>query len=78
MWCLTLSLERETSKFCASQEVKVEEDAALTWEKSASATLTWNLKWFSEDGLFNFVAILKAIHAGLANPSSPLLVRCIS
>ncbi|XP_058195516.1 uncharacterized protein LOC131311901 isoform X3 [Rhododendron vialii] len=79
IWCLTLSLEQETSEFCASQKVKVEEeDATLSGKRSASASSTWKLKWFSEDSLFNFVAILKAIHAATANPSSPLLVRCIS
>ncbi|KAI8528603.1 hypothetical protein RHMOL_Rhmol12G0160600 [Rhododendron molle] len=79
IWCLTLSLEQETSTFCASQKVKVEEeDASLTGKRSASASSTWKLKWFSEDSLFNFVALLKAIHAVTANPSSPLLVRCVS
>lgn len=79
IWCLTLSLEQETSVFCASQKGMVEdEDATLTGKRSASASASWKLKWFSEDSLFNFVALLKAIHAATANPSSPLLVRCVS
>ncbi|PSR84675.1 Serine/threonine-protein kinase 11-interacting protein [Actinidia chinensis var. chinensis] len=77
-WCVTLSIECATSEFCTSEEVKVREDAALTKKKPASGSQTWKLKWFSEDILCNFVALLKAIHVGMANSSSPLVVRCVS
>ncbi|GMP32912.1 hypothetical protein CsSME_00006455 [Camellia sinensis var. sinensis] len=77
-WCLTLALERATSVFFTSQELMIEEAAALTKKKPASGSLIWKLKWFSENSLFNFVALLKAIHAGVADSSSPLIVRCAS
>ncbi|XP_074563839.1 uncharacterized protein LOC141820428 [Curcuma longa] len=37
---------------------------------------TWKLKWYTEDTLLKFVAIVKAIYLGLK--SSPLPVKCIS
>ncbi|XP_057474152.1 uncharacterized protein LOC130762497 isoform X4 [Actinidia eriantha] len=76
--CVTLSIECATSEFCTSEEVNVQEDAALTKKKTASGSQTWKLKWFSEDSLRNFVALLKTIHARMGNPSSLLVVRCVS
>ncbi|XP_042421601.1 uncharacterized protein LOC122009483 [Zingiber officinale] len=37
---------------------------------------TWKLKWYSDDALLKFVALVKAIYLGLK--SSPLPVKCIS
>ncbi|GMN22297.1 hypothetical protein TIFTF001_043491 [Ficus carica] len=44
-------------------------------EKKTPGSQTWKLK-FSQDGVFKFVALLKAIHAGTS--MSPMPVRCIS
>lgn len=45
-------------------------------EDTNAHVLTWKLKWFSEETLLKFVAVLKAIHLGLT--SSLLPVKCIS
>uniref|UniRef100_A0A5B7AE67 Uncharacterized protein n=2 Tax=Davidia involucrata TaxID=16924 RepID=A0A5B7AE67_DAVIN len=75
--CVTLAIACTTSEFCPSDKAdKVKEDASLTKEKPASGPMTWKLKWFSEDSLFKFATLLKAIHGG--RTTSPLLVRCIS
>lgn len=52
------------------------ENKKLAREKTASKSIVWKLKWFSEDNLLKFVALLKAIHLGMT--TSPLPVRCIS
>ncbi|XP_021909434.1 ABC transporter G family member 17-like [Carica papaya] len=64
--CLTLSLKQATSEFCPSTKA----------HKHIAGSLTWKLKWFSEESLFKFVALLKAIHAGTTE--SPLLVRYVN
>ncbi|KAG8639821.1 uncharacterized protein LOC110631290 isoform X2 [Manihot esculenta] len=61
--CVTLILEHATTKFRSSSKVH---------EENTASSMTWKLKWFSEDGLFNFVALLKAIHSGMK--TSPLLI----
>ncbi|KAK9925734.1 hypothetical protein M0R45_023001 [Rubus argutus] len=48
----------------------------LVVEAREISSMTWKLKWFSEESPFKFVALLKAIHAGLT--LSPLLIRCTS
>lgn len=67
--CVTLAVE------CASPKAD-KEDSNVNDMKAASGSMTWKLKWFSEESPFKFVALLKAIHAGLT--LSPLLIRCTS
>ncbi|KAK0588263.1 hypothetical protein LWI29_036855 [Acer saccharum] len=69
--CLTLTVEHATSEFCPSAEV-----AAINNEKTCAGSLTWKIKWFSENGQVNFVALLKAMHMG--KTASPLAVRRVS
>ncbi|KAL3818603.1 hypothetical protein ACJIZ3_004508 [Penstemon smallii] len=65
--CVVLFFKRASSnKGC---EI---EDAYIKTEPS-SGVVEWKLKWFSEESLLNFVALLKAIHA--QSNSSSLLVR---
>lgn len=73
--CVTLALVRASSELCPSANTD-KEQVGLDKEKTASGSLTWKLKWFSEESLFKFVALFKAIHAGAT--MSPLPVRCIS
>ncbi|KAE8662254.1 Binding protein, putative isoform 2 [Hibiscus syriacus] len=63
--CVTLSLECSTSKACTSKKMQKENNVARS--------RTWKMMWFSEECLFQFVALVKAIHLGLT--SSPLHVR---
>jgi hypothetical protein len=68
--CVTLVLKRSTSEFCESNtsvEVK---------KKTASVPIVWKFKWFSEDDVYRFVAMFKAIHAALT--TSPILVNYVS
>ncbi|GAV73423.1 LOW QUALITY PROTEIN: LRR_4 domain-containing protein, partial [Cephalotus follicularis] len=67
---VTLAFKQASSAFCPS--AKVYEVKVLDEENKASCSLRWKLKWFSEESLFSFVTLLKAIHAGAA--MSPLLV----
>ncbi|KAK3228322.1 hypothetical protein Dsin_008184 [Dipteronia sinensis] len=69
--CLTLTVEYSTSEFCPSAEV-----AAISKEKTCAGSLMWKIKWFSEYGLVNFVALLKAMHTG--KTACPLAVRRVS
>lgn len=69
--CLTLTVEYATSKFCPTAEV-----VAVNKGKACTGSLTWKFRWFSEYGLLNFVALLKAMHTGKTD--SPLPVRCVS
>ncbi|KAL2461809.1 Outer arm dynein light chain 1 protein [Abeliophyllum distichum] len=73
--CLTLALEC-TSEFRPVHKEHGVKDAAVTEKKPASSPVIWKLKWFSEESLFKFVALLKAIHAQAT--SSSLLVRFTS
>ncbi|KAI3454949.1 hypothetical protein Pfo_011612 [Paulownia fortunei] len=72
--CVTLAFKC-TSEFHPLEKGYRIEDAFLN-KKPASDLETWKLKWFSKESLFNFVALLKAIHTQAT--SSPLLVRCKS
>ncbi|XWS48235.1 hypothetical protein CRYUN_Cryun13aG0056900 [Craigia yunnanensis] len=73
--CVTLALECTTSKACSS--TKTPKEVAISKEaKNVAGSQTWKLKWFSEESLFQFVALMKAIHLGMT--LSPLLVRCVS
>ncbi|XP_017973309.1 PREDICTED: uncharacterized protein LOC18604377 isoform X4 [Theobroma cacao] len=73
--CVTLALECTTSGACSSTKAQ-KEVAASKKEKNVAGARRWKLKWFSEESLFQFVALMKAIHLGMA--LSPLLVRCVS
>lgn len=74
--CVTLALECSMSEFCPSDTADKLEKATLAKENSASASMTWKLKWFSEESLFKFVALVKVIHAAAITP--PLIIRCTS
>lgn len=69
---MTLALKRDASEFFPSAKTG---KAASNYEKTGPSSVTWKLRWFSIEGLFNFVALVKAIHAGTS--LSPLHVRCI-
>ncbi|PHT47376.1 hypothetical protein CQW23_11584 [Capsicum baccatum] len=62
-FCVTLTLEGVMSEFPLSlEEGKVVEDTKLVKRKPISGPQKWKLKWFSEESLFKFVALLKALH----------------
>ncbi|KAL6178249.1 hypothetical protein ACLB2K_049768 [Fragaria x ananassa] len=71
---LTIAVECAMSEFSTPKAGK--EDLGENDINTASGSMTWKLEWFSEESRFKFVALLKAIHAGLT--LSPLLIRCIS
>ncbi|KAF5469189.1 hypothetical protein F2P56_013281 [Juglans regia] len=70
--CVTLALKCDASEFFLSAKAG---KAASNYEKTGPSSVTWKLRWFSIESLFNFVALVKAIHAGTS--LSPLHVRCI-
>ncbi|KAE8663950.1 Binding protein, putative isoform 2 [Hibiscus syriacus] len=61
--CVTLSLECSTTKVPSSMKI-------LKMVGTNRKKETWKLKWFSEESLSQFVALVKAIHPGIT--SSPL------
>lgn len=71
---ITLTLTRAKSQFCSLVEAG-KEVSLVEKGKDFTGSQTWKLKWFSEEGLFQFVTLLKAIHG--ATTASPLPVRCI-
>ncbi|KAK6925362.1 Leucine-rich repeat [Dillenia turbinata] len=70
--CITLSLQRVASELYDPKG----NDVNQFKKQSTCKSLTWKLKWFSEESLFKFVALLKALHAGATNSS--FTVRCKS
>ncbi|XP_072991754.1 uncharacterized protein [Typha latifolia] len=71
--CLTLILDCHTcGAGCFTREINMKNQRA----DAVAKIHTWKLKWFSEDTLLKFVALIKAIHSGLV--ASPLPVNCIS
>ncbi|KAM1740501.1 hypothetical protein FF2_015663 [Malus domestica] len=75
--CVTLAVECAMSQFCPSgSAVADNSDSSANEKKIAPGSMTWKLRWFSEESPFKFVALLKAIHGGMT--VTPLLVRCIS
>ncbi|PPD83567.1 hypothetical protein GOBAR_DD19500 [Gossypium barbadense] len=62
--CITLPIKSSTSK--AGSSTKTQKRAGMSSKK-------WKLKWFSQESLSQFVALVKAIHLGMT--LSPLLVR---
>ena len=72
---VTLALARAKSvRHCSGKAGEKIEGADEA--KTSSGSQTWRLQWFSEDGVFKFVTLVKAIHAGVN--MSPLPIRCIS
>ncbi|XP_011035576.1 PREDICTED: uncharacterized protein LOC105133328 isoform X2 [Populus euphratica] len=70
-WFITLALQHAPKRFCLSS--KSQKDIKTNdKDNEGSSSLTWKLKWFSKENLFNFVALLRAIHAGVA--ALPMLV----
>ncbi|KAG9445006.1 hypothetical protein H6P81_016346 [Aristolochia fimbriata] len=45
-------------------------------QENALGLATWKVKWYSEEALLKFVALLRAIYAGVT--MSPLPIRCLS
>lgn len=72
--CVTLTLDSE--KFNPERGLENEKMLTHLNEKMVTGSCKWKLKWFSEDILLKFVALLKALHAETA--TNPLTVRCIS
>ncbi|CAN6584811.1 unnamed protein product [Malus baccata var. baccata] len=71
--CLTLAVECAMSEFCPSgSAVADNSDSSANEKKMAPGSMTWKLRWFSEESPFKFVALLKAIHGGMT--VTPLLV----
>lgn len=70
-WIVMLVLRRATQ---GSPSAKGHKQASAK-EKNSEGPQTWKLKWFSEESLSQFVALLKAIHSGMTR--SPLRVRCL-
>lgn len=73
--CVTLILKNAISKSCPEDTADKMEDTTRTMV-TASFPLTWKVRWFSEESLFNFVALLRTLHASAT--SSPLVVRYMS
>ncbi|KAK4362062.1 hypothetical protein RND71_017303 [Anisodus tanguticus] len=74
-YCVTLTLEGVMSEFPLTlKEGKVVEDTKLVKRKPVSGPQNWKLKWFSEESLFQFVALLKALH-GVATTDALLVYR---
>ncbi|XP_010267201.1 PREDICTED: uncharacterized protein LOC104604445 isoform X2 [Nelumbo nucifera] len=65
-WSVTLTLDRVTSEkyCCMADPMKEKRMAKLAEDKMASSSCTWKLKWFSEETLSKFMALIKAIYAG--------------
>ncbi|CAN4088729.1 unnamed protein product [Withania somnifera] len=63
-YCATLTLEGVMSEFPLSlKEGKIVEDTELLKRKPVQGPQKWKLKWFSEESLFKFVALLKALRS---------------
>lgn len=74
-YCVTLTLDSVMSEFPLSlKEGKIVEDTKLVKRKPLSGPQKWKLKWFSEESLFKFVALLKALHSE-ATTSALLVYR---
>lgn len=74
-YCVSLTLEGVMSEFPLSlKEGKVVKNTKLMKRKPVSGPLKWKLKWFSEESLFKFVALLKALRS--ETTTSGLLVYC--
>ncbi|KAL5539452.1 hypothetical protein UlMin_044611 [Ulmus minor] len=58
-WSLTLVLTCASSRLHPSAKARKKVEG-INKQKVASGSVTWKIKWFSEDDLFKFVALLKA------------------
>ncbi|KAG5229747.1 Binding protein [Salix suchowensis] len=70
-WFITIVLQHATKRFCLpskSQKNIKKNDK----DNEGSGSLKWKLKWSSKENLFNFVALLRAIHAEVA--TLPMIV----
>lgn len=79
--CVSLAVQHSTSEFCplvtaASGVTACKKVAAIRTKKTYIGSLKWKFKWFSEEDLFNFVALVKAMRA--ETTASPLQIRCVS
>ncbi|KAD7477496.1 hypothetical protein E3N88_00632 [Mikania micrantha] len=74
--CVTLTLSSVTSEFTPRDLATKFPNGSLN-SMDAPVLVTWKLRWFSEDSLFKFIALVKALHAG-AGPASPLKIRYVS
>ncbi|KAI3776403.1 hypothetical protein L1987_46184 [Smallanthus sonchifolius] len=63
-FCVTLTLNSVTSDPSPLNLSWKSENGSVNNQDAASVPVTWKLRWFSENGLFKFVALLKALHAG--------------
>ncbi|KAF5803709.1 putative leucine-rich repeat domain superfamily [Helianthus annuus] len=73
-FCVTLTLKSVASEFSPLNSSSKPENGS---PNNRGAAVTWKLKWYSENDLFKFVALVKALHAG-AVPASPLNLRYAS
>ncbi|KAK1406530.1 hypothetical protein QVD17_41932 [Tagetes erecta] len=78
-WCVTLNLSSVASEFTPWTSAMKSQNGLFNslGTPSCPVPVTWKLRWFSEDGLFKFVALVKALHAG-AGPTSSLKIRYVS
>ncbi|XP_043694724.1 uncharacterized protein LOC122645478 isoform X2 [Telopea speciosissima] len=75
--CITLTLDSVSpGSSCSADLDKEKQSAIIKRDKMAIGSFTWKLKWFSEETLLKFVALLKAMHA--ATTLSPFPVRYAS
>ncbi|KAL4196789.1 hypothetical protein AMTRI_Chr04g247990 [Amborella trichopoda] len=72
--CITLTLGHVMSEN-TSFSPKLGEGSQESKHKDLQP-ITWRLKWFSEDTLFKFVALVNAIYAGMTMSTLP--VKCMS
>ena len=67
--CLTLALNNVSSgNICSVDKI----DMATRSKETNPQVLTWKLKWFCEETLLKFVAVLRAIRLGLATSALPV------
>nr|GEZ14953.1 hypothetical protein [Tanacetum cinerariifolium] len=72
--CIALSLNSVTSEFNPRELARKSENEPVNIRDPPLVPVTWKLRWFSEDALYKFVALVKALHAG-GGPTSTLNIR---
>lgn len=65
--CLTLAVKKVMSKLCLDKTTN-----EVGTIHSPAVPLTWKLRWFSEESLFKFLSLFKALHDSVT--SAPLVV----
>ncbi|XP_076952814.1 uncharacterized protein LOC143626708 [Bidens hawaiensis] len=73
-FCVTLTLNSVTSELSRLNLSRKPENGSLN---NRGVAVTWKLRWFSENGLFKFVELVKALHDG-AGPASHLNIKYTS